>query len=209
MLVTTTYLEQTFPDQLDGGARPLPAGARVEQVEAITPEFSKFLYRSVGSSWNWTDRLGLTRDQWDALLRTPGAETWVLYTGGAPAGYVELLGRPEAAGTEVEIMYFGLFPETIGRGLGGGLLTEGIRQAWQLHRRWEGFAPVSRVWVHTCSLDGPAALANYTARGMRVFRTEQEETEPQDASPGLWPEGQAAQPSGQRTGSGSAAQSAQ
>ena len=188
MLVTTTHLEQTSPAQLTAGARPLPAGARVERVEVPTPEFSRFLYRSVGSSWNWADRLVLTREQWQLLLDTAGSETWVLYTGGAPAGYVELLGRPGAAGTEVEIMYFGLFPEAIGRGLGGGLLTEGIRQAWQLHRRWEGFAPVNRVWVHTCSLDGPAALANYTARGMTVFRTEEEDLQPQDASPGLWPE---------------------
>jgi hypothetical protein len=26
-----------------------------------------------------------------------------------------------------------------------------------------------RVWVHTCSLDGPAALPNYEARGMVRF----------------------------------------
>ncbi|NKX52071.1 GNAT family N-acetyltransferase, partial [Arthrobacter deserti] len=139
------------------------------------PEFSRFLYRSVGSGWNWTDRLVLTRQQWESLLRTPGSETWVLSAGGAPAGYVELLGRPEAAGTAVEIMYFGLFPEAIGRGPGSGLLTEGLRQAWRLPSRWQGFAPVSRVWVHTCSLDGPAALPNYTARGMTVVRTEEED----------------------------------
>jgi hypothetical protein len=28
------------------------------------------------------------------------------------------------------------------------------------------------VWVHTCTLDGPHALANYEARGLRPFRTE-------------------------------------
>jgi GNAT superfamily N-acetyltransferase len=187
MLVTTTHLEQTSPGQLGAGARPLPAGTRVERVEAVTPEFSKFLYRSVGSSWHWADRLVLTRDQWQALLRTPGSETWVLAAGGAPTGYVELLGRPGPAGTEVEIMYFGLFPEATGRGLGGALLTDGLRQAWRLHERWEGFAGVNRVWVHTCSLDGPAALANYQARGMKVFKTETEELEPKDASLGLWP----------------------
>ena len=112
----------------------------------------------------------------------------MLSPGGAPAGYVELLGRPGEAGTDVEIMYFGLFPEAIGRGLGGALLAEGIRQAWQLHLRWNRFPPVQRVWVHTCSLDGPAALANYRARGMNVFKTEVEDTEPQDAAGGLWPE---------------------
>ena len=188
MLVTTTHLEQTDPAQLVPGSRPLPDDAAVVQVRQISPEFSKFLYRSVGSNWNWGDRLALTRSEWEQVLRTPGSETWVLYLGGAPAGYVELLGRPAEAGTDVEIMYFGLFPEAIGRGLGGALLAEGIRQAWLLDGRWDGFPPVRRVWVHTCSLDGPAAVANYQARGMSVFKTEVEETEPQDATAGLWPE---------------------
>ncbi|EMY34527.1 GNAT family acetyltransferase [Arthrobacter crystallopoietes BAB-32] len=187
MLVTTTHLEQTAPEQLVPGSQPLPHNARVEQVVDISPEFSRFLYQCVGSGWNWTDRLPLARSQWDAILRTPGAETWVLWLDGAPAGYIELMGRPGPAGSDVEILYFGLFPEFLGRGLGGALLAEGIQQAWQLDRRWPGFQPVSRVWVHTCSLDGPAALANYQARGMTVFKTEEEDIEPQDASTGLWP----------------------
>lgn len=188
MLVTTTHLEQTAPEQLVPGSRPLPPRTRIEQVRSISPEFSKFLYRSVGSGWNWSDRLALTRAQWEEVLRTPGSETWVLWVEGSPAGYLELMGRPGAAGTEVEIVYFGLVPEFIGEGFGGALLTEGIQQAWQLDTRWERFAPVSRVWVHTCSLDGPSALANYQARGLRIFKTEEEVIEPQDASAGLWPE---------------------
>lgn len=34
--------------------------------------------------------------------------------------------------------------------------------------------PTERVWVHTCTLDGPHALANYRARGLTVYRTEDE-----------------------------------
>jgi GNAT superfamily N-acetyltransferase len=187
MLVTTTHLEQTSPRQLVPGSRPLPPAAQVVLVRDISADFSKFLYRCVGSGWNWADRLPLTRRQWDAILRAPGAETWVLWIDGAPAGYVELMGRRAAGGTEVEILYFGLFPEFLGRGLGGALLAEGMLQAWQLHDRWPGFEPVCRVWVHTCSLDGPAALANYQGRGMAVFKTEADDVVPQDASAGLWP----------------------
>lgn len=29
-----------------------------------------------------------------------------------------------------------------------------------------------RVWVHTCSLDGPNALANYQARGFQLYQVE-------------------------------------
>lgn len=183
-LVTTTSLEMLSPDQLVPSARDLPVGCRFERVEAISPEYSRFLYRSVGSSWNWTDRLGLSREQWAALLERSGTETWVLTAAGAPAGYIELSGKADGV---VEIVYFGLFPERLGQGLGGPLLTEGIRRAWGLAGRWDGFAPVRRVWVHTCSLDGPAALANYTARGFSVFNTEEADQEVADAAAGLWP----------------------
>jgi len=61
----------------------------------------------------------------------------------------------------VEIAYFGLVPQFIGRGLGGPLLTRTLEEAWKL-------GP-NRVWVHTCTLDHVAALANYKARGMVVY----------------------------------------
>jgi hypothetical protein len=28
------------------------------------------------------------------------------------------------------------------------------------------------VWVHTCTLDAPTALANYQARGLRIYKEE-------------------------------------
>lgn len=185
--VTTTHLQQLSASALVPSSRPLPAHARIELAREITPEFSKFLYQGVGSEWNWADRLTLTRAQWDALLRTQGTETHVLYVNGASGGYVELVARDVNGGTEVEIMYFGLFPQCIGQGLGGALLTEGIARAWDLDTRCEGFAPVTRVWVHTCSLDGPAAIANYEARGLSVFHTETETMVPGDGSVGMWP----------------------
>jgi len=52
-------------------------------------------------------------------------------------------------------------------GFGGYLLTHAIRSAWD--------SGATRVWVHTCTLDHPSALANYVARGMKVYRTETEQ----------------------------------
>ena len=31
---------------------------------------------------------------------------------------------------------------------------------------------ISRIWLHTCSLDHQNALKNYKARGMKVFKSE-------------------------------------
>jgi GNAT superfamily N-acetyltransferase len=50
----------------------------------------------------------------------------------------------------------------VGKGLGGGLLSAAIENAWG--------AETNRVWVHTCSLDHPNALKNYQARGFQIYR---------------------------------------
>ncbi len=57
---------------------------------------------------------------------------------------------------------FGLLDEYHGRGIGGHLLTFALQRAWELAR-----GGPSRVRVSTCTLDGPHALRNYEARGMR------------------------------------------
>ena len=70
-------------------------------------------------------------------------------------------------------------PAFIGRGLGGYLLGEGIARAWAAGAR--------RVWVHTCSLDGPAALANYEARGMVQYHVEHRDIADPGQADGPWP----------------------
>jgi GNAT superfamily N-acetyltransferase len=64
-----------------------------------------------------------------------------------------------------------MLPAFTGRGLGGRLLTHAVQRAWT---HAAGVA-TRRVWVNTCTLDHPAALANYLARGFVQFR---EETKP-------------------------------
>ena len=81
---------------------------------------------------------------------------------GAPAGYFELRRDDEA---DVEIAYFGLLHQFLGRGLGAHLLTEAVERAWAIG--------ATRVWLHTCSLDHPAALPNYVKRGFTAYRTEE------------------------------------
>jgi ribosomal protein S18 acetylase RimI-like enzyme len=173
--VTTWYLEMTGQDQLRPAAPPR-VGVSVERAEIPSPEFSRFLYSSVGGDHYWLERLSWTLADWRRWLDRPEVETWVARVRGTPAGYVELEAQPDG---EVEIAYFGLLPAFQGQGLGGHLLTVGIRRAWELGGR--------RVWVHTCSLDGPHALANYQARGLRVYDLEVESEVLPDLPPGPWP----------------------
>lgn len=88
----------------------------------------------------------------------------MLYGHGAPGGYFELNKQHDGS---IEIVYFGLMREYMGRGLGKQMLTAAAERAW-----WLG---ASRVWLHTCTLDYPAALPNYLARGFVKFHEEEYE----------------------------------
>src|SRR5512138_1405087 len=139
MSVTVWYLEMLSPDALRPKRIDDP---RLRILEATTPqwEFNRFLYLTVGQDWSWNDKRGWTDEQWRSYVGSPLLRTFVAYMDGSPAGYFELH-RDEADG--VEIIYFGLLPRFIGRGLGGHLLTVALEEAWKIGPK--------RVWVHTCS----------------------------------------------------------
>jgi GNAT superfamily N-acetyltransferase len=159
--VKRTYLEMKAPSDLKP-ARTANAEARVERVEGSPASFYRYLYAEVGRAYRWMDRLAWTDGDIRAHLASPGVSLWLLTVRGAPAGYFELKATPQDG--SVEIAYFGLLPEFIGRGLGKHLLTEAVEKAWSLG--------ASRVWLHTCSLDDAAALPNYVSRGFRPFHEE-------------------------------------
>ncbi len=169
--VTTWSLEQTAPADLLPAAAP-EGDVRIVRSEVPSPEFSRFLYASVGGDIHWIDRLGWTYAQWQEQLERPGAETWVAYDRGTPAGYIELDAQDDGV---VEIAYFGLIRASRGRRIGGHLLSYGTARAWDLAGRWPKRPPTKRVWVHTCSLDGEHAMDNYRRRGFKLFDTKVEE----------------------------------
>ncbi|HEX5565525.1 MAG TPA: GNAT family N-acetyltransferase [Streptomyces sp.] len=182
--VTTWSLEQTSPEDLSPSPAPDPgSGIRVVRAEVPAPEFSRFLYTAVGADVTWTDRLGWSYARWREHLERPGVETWVAYQHGTPAGYLELEAQPEGV---VEITSFGLIAAFRGRRIGGHLLSYGTARAWDLATRWPEREPTRRVWLHTCSKDGPYARANYERRGFRLFDTAVGR-EPAVPTPGPWP----------------------
>lgn len=163
-MVTTWFLEMLSPEQLCPAS--LPRLAVEIATVAPDPALSRFFYTEIGRQWRWVDRLGWTDEQWRQWVQRPGYEILVARSAGALVGYLELDEHP---GGNFEVAYFGLLRQFVGQGVGGHLLTVGVRGAW------DGGA--SRVWVHTCSLDGPHALRNYEARGFRVYERMTEERE--------------------------------
>jgi GNAT superfamily N-acetyltransferase len=154
-----TYLEMKSPDQLVGRAA-FPEGFVVRQ-EPCDGDLYRALYNGVGGPYHWRDRRAWTDEQVREHVAKPSVSVWVLREGPEPRGFFELLRRDDGS---VEIAYFGLLPSGIGRGLGRALLTRAVDEAWKLKP--------SRVWLHTCTLDHPAALPNYLARGFQVTHTE-------------------------------------
>lgn len=164
--VTTTYLEIPGRDAFRPALSADPELQVIESREPL-PAFYRFLYGTAGRDYSWTDRLGWSDERLHAHLDRPSLTLLVLYVRGTPAGYVELDSASHEPGTEVA--YFGLFPPFHGRGLGKHLLSLGVQRAYA-----DGAA---RVWVHTCTLDGPHALPNYQARGFVPYRTTTHEQE--------------------------------
>jgi GNAT superfamily N-acetyltransferase len=158
--LVTTYLEMRSPEQL----RPKCADTRFQVREETQSDwrFNRDLYFAVGEQWEWIDKRSWTDEQWKQYAAAPELRTFSAYYDEVVAGYYELRRDTEGG---VEIAYFGLLAEFIGRGWGGALLTNAIEEAW---RMWP-----KRVWVHTCNRDHPQALANYQARGMIIYKVEE------------------------------------
>jgi enamine deaminase RidA (YjgF/YER057c/UK114 family)/GNAT superfamily N-acetyltransferase len=173
--VTTWSLEITNEADLRPSAPP-PEGVEIRRALHPSPELGRFLYTAAGGNWYWIMRLGWSYERWLERLSHPRVEMWVMYLEGTPAAYFELDGSIE---NQVEVAYMGVLPAFLGRGLGGPLLTAAIRRGWAMG--------AERVWVHTCTLDSPRALAHYQARGMRVLKEETEPLELPDVLPGAWP----------------------
>jgi ribosomal protein S18 acetylase RimI-like enzyme len=159
MQVTRTYLEMRAPDDLVPS--PEPDGTRIEAIRSCPPSFYRYLYAEAGREWHWVDRLDWTDEAIRAHLAQPAITLWALWVSGAPAGWFELKRDEDGS---VEIAYFGILPGFRRRGLGRHLLAEAVRRGWALGAR--------RVWLHTCTLDDPAALPNYRARGFRPYKEE-------------------------------------
>ena len=159
-LTTLHYLQMCDPRALR--AKPAPSGFEVTIVTPPAAELNRHMYRTVGKPWQWTDRLPWTGEEWNRYVNRPELETCIGRFQGETAGYFELETQDEG---NVEIAYFGLLPEFIGRGLGGPLLTAAAERAWQMPQ-------TRRVWVHTCSKDHENALDTYRERGFTVFKTE-------------------------------------
>lgn len=118
------------------------------------------LYREIGEEWLWFSRLTLSEGRLAEILGDARCKIFAARDQTVDIGLVELdCSDPE----NVEIAFFGLVPGAVGRGLGRWLMGEALGTAWSLPR-------TRRVWLHTCTLDHPSALAFYMKCGFQPHR---------------------------------------
>lgn len=113
------------------------------------------LYKEVGSVWGWTGRLLKSPGELVEILKSDNNEVWLFRVENEVAGFFELV-RSE---TETEIVYLGLKPDWIGKGLGPKLIQASVSVAGQNNHK---------VWLHTCERDHPSALQTYLKAGFKI-----------------------------------------
>jgi GNAT superfamily N-acetyltransferase len=140
--------------------RPLPVSPlRLNRWPAPTPEAYRTLFRRVGAAWLWYSRLMLGDAALTAIIQHPAVALYAVLDGaGVEIGILELDFRTEG---ECEIAFIGLVPELAGKGHGRWLMAQALALGWR--------RDVTRMWVHTCTLDHPSALDFYRRNGFTPF----------------------------------------
>lgn len=163
MLLRVTYLELRAAP----GAPNHPAGA--ESISLERPQITDYLdlYRRVGESLGWDQRLLMPETQLAQLLQGPHLCVYLLRNElGQALGLCEF---DRSGFPQIELKNFGLVPEARGRRLGPWLLSTALVAEWRTNPE--------RIWLHTDSWDHPAAIRIYNRAGFCVYDVRYEPAE--------------------------------
>ena len=155
LAAVVTYLEMRAPAD---APPPLASDLCVQRVETPKICWYRMLFRAVGEEWLWSSRLRMSDSELLTILRAPGVEVFALRRNETDCGLLELDFREAGA---CEIVFFGVTPDAVGSGAAHVMMRFAIAR---------GFArPVSRLWLHTCTLDHPRALPFYLRAGFEPY----------------------------------------
>ncbi len=158
--VTIFYLELTSDEWAETN---MTTGTSISFYEVDHSEIAlaRDLYMRVGREWYWTDRYDWSLGKWRDRVCESNVSLWVMQNDIEILGYYEL----ELCQNDVEVSYFGLLPDAIGKGFGKYMLEDVFRRSFH-------DLNACRVWLHTCTLDHHQALPNYQSRGMQIYKKE-------------------------------------
>ena len=156
LAAVVTYLEMRQPPAL---TPPTTSDFAIRRVVQPDLNWYRALYRRIGEPWLWFSRLRLPDVELRALFDHPAIDLFVLSHAGEDHGLLEFDRRRMP---DIEIAFFGVTPEMIGKGAGRTLLAHCLPLAWQQKPQ--------RVWLHTCTSDHPSALAFYRRFGFVAYK---------------------------------------
>lgn len=120
----------------------------------LVEEYLK-IYDEVGGLWGWTGRWLKSHEELKDILKSANNEVWLFRVNNEVAGFFEL----ERSEKETEIVYLGLKPKWIGKGVGQKLIQAAVSIAGQNNQK---------VWLHTCERDHPTAIQAYIKAGFII-----------------------------------------
>jgi ribosomal protein S18 acetylase RimI-like enzyme len=141
----------------EGNLPDLSSLESIQLEQWRNPEAGNYLelYKEVGAAWGWTGRLLISPEELTKILHSDNNEVWLFLTENQVAGFFELV-RSE---NETKIVYLGLKPEWLRKGLGQKLIHTAVAVAGRNNHK---------VWLHTCDQDHPAALKAYLKAGFTI-----------------------------------------
>lgn len=139
-----------------------PSPLRLVRWKGPKLDSYRALFRRVGEPWLWFSRLVMKDESLAAIIHDPAVEVYaVTDPRGIEVGLLELDFRSMP---DCELGFFGLVPQLNGKGHGQWLMAQAKALA--------GRKGVERLWVHTCTLDSPAALGFYIKAGFVAYKRE-------------------------------------
>lgn len=150
--VRTWYLK------FEGAIPKIDKRVRLQHWE--NPPINQYLkmYKLVGEKWGWSGRLTISKTELQQVLNSSNNEVWLFYVDGIKRGFFEI---DRSLANKSELVYLGLLPNEIGKGLGSMFLNSAIAVAG---------IDKQEIWLHTCEYDHPNALVIYQKAGFKIIR---------------------------------------
>jgi len=159
---TVTWLEMDACPEFDWPHLPVGSTAALLRSERSPVWWFLTLYDAVGRDYAWEDMHQRDPAEIEGWLSSEEMALYTLLDHGWPQGFF-LLG--DDGDGVVDLSYFGLVPEAVGKGLGSWLLKTALLTAWDR-------PGTTKLTVNTCTLDHPRALATYQKHGFTPVRRE-------------------------------------
>ncbi len=152
-----TFLEmKARPTTLSSS--PFDESVRLVREENPSVAFYRYLYDAVGRDYLWVNRKWWSDEKLSKTIHDDAVEIHCLYSDAQIAGFSEIDFRLMP---DVEITFFGLMPDHIGKGLSKPFLQAVLQRAWRKSTK--------RVHLQTCTCDHPAALPLYQKSGFTAY----------------------------------------